>query len=63
VGSDHRHVIPSAAVGGAAFMVICNLGARSLFEPHVIPVGVAAGIVGAPVFLWLISRGNAFKSA
>lgn len=61
VGSDHRAVIPVAAVGGAAFMVLCNLAARNAFEPHVIPVGVVAGVIGAPVFLWLISRGPAMR--
>lgn len=56
IGSDNRRVIPVAAVTGAAFMVICDVIARLLIAPVVIPIGIVTGVLGAPFFLWLIRR-------
>lgn len=53
VGVDHRIVMPASALFGAAFLVACDLAARSAF-PVEIPVGVVTAILGGPFFLWLL---------
>jgi iron complex transport system permease protein len=56
VGSDHRLVLPASALFGAAFLVTCDLIARTLFSPLEVPVGVITATVGGPFFLWLLLR-------
>ena len=55
-GSDHRITIPFSAVGGAAFMIICDTLARSVVPPTEIPVGAITSVVGAPYFIYLLSK-------
>ena len=56
VGVDHRIVLPASALFGAAFLVVCDLGARMLLSPVEIPVGVVTAMIGGPFFLWLLLR-------
>jgi iron complex transport system permease protein len=51
-------VLPASAVGGAAFLVLADAGARMLFrglgaEP---PVGAVTAVIGAPLFVFLLRR-------
>ena len=55
-GSDHRLVLPGAALLGAALLVLADLAARSLAAPAELPVGVVTSLIGAPFFLWLLRR-------
>lgn len=54
VGSDHRLVLPGAALFGAAFLIGCDLVARTAFSPVELPVGVVTALIGGPFFLWLL---------
>jgi iron complex transport system permease protein len=56
VGSDHRIVLPAATLFGASFLVLCDLGARTLLSPLEIPVGVVTALIGGPFFLWLLVK-------
>lgn len=56
MGPDHRLLIPAGFLGGAAFLVIADLIARSLVAPNEIPVGVVTALVGGPFFLYLLRR-------
>jgi iron complex transport system permease protein len=56
VGSDHRVVLPASALFGAAFLVGCDVVARTLIAPVEIPVGVITALIGGPFFLWLLVR-------
>ena len=56
VGSDHRLVLPASALFGAAFLVVCDVVARTLIAPMVLPVGIITAIIGGPFFLWLLIR-------
>ncbi|MDT0308843.1 iron ABC transporter permease [Streptomyces sp. DSM 44917] len=56
VGGDHRRVLPAAALGGAAFLVLADLAARTVAAPQEIPVGVLTSLCGGPFFLWLMRR-------
>lgn len=55
-GVDHRLVLPASALFGAAFLVACDLVARTVFAPVEIPVGVVTALLGGPFFLWLLIR-------
>ena len=56
VGSDHRLVLPASALFGAAFLIMCDLVARTVFAPIEIPVGIVTSLIGGPFFLWLLLR-------
>lgn len=56
VGSDHRLVLPASALFGAAFLVACDVLARTLMAPVELPVGVITALIGGPFFLWLLVR-------
>jgi len=56
VGADHRIVLPASALFGAAFLVACDLLARTIMAPVELPVGVITALIGGPFFLWLLVR-------
>jgi iron complex transport system permease protein len=54
VGPDHRVVLPASALFGAAFLVACDVLARTVMAPIELPVGVITALIGGPFFLWLL---------
>jgi iron complex transport system permease protein len=56
VGVGHRRLLPAAALLGAAFLVVCDVIARIFPSRTELPLGVITGIIGAPVFLYLLAR-------
>lgn len=59
VGTSYRIVLPLAALGGAAFLMLADLAGRSIASPAEVPIGVVTAFVGAPFFglvLWLSRR-------
>jgi len=56
VGSDHRLVVPASALFGAAFLIACDVVARTVMSPVELPVGVITALIGGPFFLWLLVR-------
>jgi iron complex transport system permease protein len=56
VGVDHRLVLPASALFGAAFLVACDLVARTILAPVELPVGIVTAVIGGPFFLWLLVR-------
>lgn len=61
VGASHRRLVPFAFLGGAAFLVLADLAARTLIDGQEIPVGVLTAICGVPFFLVLLRKaGRAF---
>lgn len=56
VGSRHRLLLPYSALVGAIFMIWVDTGARTLFEPRELPVGIITVLVGAPVFVAVLLR-------
>jgi iron complex transport system permease protein len=55
-GPDHRRLLPLAALGGAVFLVLVDLGTRAVDPPNEYPLGVFTAALGAPFFLWLLRR-------
>lgn len=58
VGAQHRVVLPVAALGGGLFLLWVDVLARVVARPQEIPLGVVTGVVGAPLFLLLLGRGQ-----
>ncbi len=55
-GHDYRHLIPLSAIGGAAFLILADLLARTLLAPAELPVGIVTALAGAPFFVLLLRR-------
>ena len=56
LGSDHRILVPACILGGGAYMVFCDLLARTLPGQGEIPTGVITALIGAPLFIILLKR-------
>ena len=56
LGSDHRLLIPAAALGGAAFLIAADTVARTVISPSELPVGVVTAFLGAPFFVYLLKQ-------
>jgi len=55
-GEDLRIVLPGSLLLGAAFLVLADALARSVLPSSELPVGAITGLLGGPVFLWLLRR-------
>ncbi len=63
VGPDNRLLVPASALGGAVFLVVCDLLARVILPGQEISVGIVTALVGAPYFLFLLLRRGAQEGA
>lgn len=61
LGPDHRLLLPAAFLGGASFLVLADLAARTLAAPTELPVGVVTALLGGPFFLLLLRRRGAMS--
>jgi len=58
LGPDHRVLVPSCILGGGAYLVLCDLLARTIPRQGEMPVGVLTALIGAPFFILLLRRSN-----
>ena len=56
LGPDHRILVPACIFGGGAYLVFCDLMARSLPASGEMPVGVITAMIGAPLFIAMLWR-------
>jgi iron complex transport system permease protein len=56
LGSDHRFLVPACLFGGAAYLVLCDLLARTLPQQGEMPAGVITALIGAPLFIILLKK-------
>jgi iron complex transport system permease protein len=56
LGSDHRVLAPACILGGASYMILCDLLARTLPRQGEMPAGVITAMIGAPLFIYLLKR-------
>lgn len=56
LGSDHRVLVPACILGGGAYMVVCDLMARTIPEQGEMPAGVITAMIGAPLFIFLLKK-------
>ncbi len=55
-GSDHRFLLPLAALSGGIFLIWADVVARILIANTEIPLGVITSAIGAPIFVYMMVR-------
>lgn len=55
---DYRYITVYSALFGALVLLLSDLIARSVLAPQVLPVGIITSFAGAPLFLYLLIKGN-----
>ncbi|MFH2092107.1 MAG: iron ABC transporter permease [Pseudomonadota bacterium] len=58
IGDDHRFLMPASILAGALILLASDIAARLVLLPHVLPVSIFTSFLGAPVFIYLIIKGN-----
>ena len=58
LGPGHRLLLPTSALGGALFLIVADLLARSIIAPAELPLGILTSLVGGPFFLYLLRRSS-----
>ncbi|HNP35903.1 MAG TPA: iron ABC transporter permease [Woeseiaceae bacterium] len=61
IGSDHRALVPAAALAGGILLVFADTLARTLLAPRQLPVGALTAIIGVPLFLLLMRRSQGYR--
>lgn len=56
IGADHRWLLFASFLAGAAFLVLCDIAARTVIAPLELPVGVITGIIGGIVFIYALGK-------
>lgn len=56
VGANHSRMLPVAAGIGALLVLLADTLARTLAPPIELPAGVLTALIGAPYFLFLLTR-------
>jgi iron complex transport system permease protein len=55
-GGDTRRLMPLSILGGAAFLLLADILARTLMAPQELPVGIITALAGAPFFLAILRQ-------
>ncbi len=61
-GEDLRIVLPGSLLLGASFLILADALARTALQSGELPVGAITGLLGGPVFLWLLRRRQQFAA-
>ena len=56
VGPNHKRLMPGTLFGGACFLLLADLLARTILSPRELPIGVVTSLIGAIVFLAIFFR-------
>lgn len=62
LGPDNRNLVPMSVLLGAAFLILADLGARTVAGATELPVGVITSFCGAPLFVYLLRRRRGTES-
>ncbi|MGC8630941.1 MAG: FecCD family ABC transporter permease [Thermoprotei archaeon] len=60
-GSSHRVLLPSSAILGAVFLLLCDDLARTIMAPLEIPIGIITAFFGVPFFFFIL-RSRRYES-
>ena len=55
-GPNHRRLLPASLFGGATFLMLCDLAARTVLRPVELPVGVVTSLLGAALFVVILCK-------
>jgi len=56
--SDHRYLLPAAALAGAAVLLAADIIARLVLTSAELPIGVVTATLGAPLFIMLLVKSS-----
>ena len=56
VGTDHKKLIPVAALTGAIFLIVADGLCRVIIPRTELPIGILISIIGAPCFVYLMIK-------
>ena len=56
VGTDHKRLIPVAALTGAIFLVVADGLCRVIIPRTELPIGILISLIGAPCFVYLMIK-------
>ncbi len=57
-GPDNRIVVPGAAILGGGLLCLADTAARTIATPAELPLGIVTAAIGAPFFLWILTRNH-----
>ena len=60
---DNRILLPAAVLLGGSLLMIADTLSRTVLAPRQLPVGILTALIGVPVFLYLLHRGNALHGS
>lgn len=55
-GSDNLFLIPASALIGGVLVLSADTLGRTVWLPHVIPIGIVTSFIGVPFFLYLLIK-------
>ena len=58
-GPSYRVLLPVSMIGGAAFVVLADIVARTAQAPAEVPIGVITALIGGPFFLFVLTSRRA----
>lgn len=56
VGPKHEYLLPASALAGGLLVILGDTLGRWVLQPAEIPTGIVVAIIGAPYFLYLLSK-------
>ncbi len=56
IGPDYRALIPASALAGASLLLVADIFARTIVAPAELPIGIVTALIGAPVFIAILTR-------
>ena len=56
VGSDHKKVLPVAALMGGILVIWVDVVGRMIIAPEELPAGILTAVIGGPIFIWLLKK-------
>jgi iron complex transport system permease protein len=60
LGPSYRLILPLSLLGGAGFLVLADVIARSVLSPAELPIGVVTAFFGAPFFAVVLRTSRSF---
>jgi iron complex transport system permease protein len=56
LGPSNHRLLPASVLTGGAFLVVCDLIARTIHPPTEIRLGIVTALFGGPLFIYLLLR-------
>lgn len=61
VGGDYRFLLPCSALCGSILLLLGDFLSKTVLPPVILPIGAITSFLGAPLFLFVVFRGEGLK--